>query len=432
MDAERDERARLRRRVEELSSLIDVSRIISSTLDLPELLDRVMEMAKRVMTAEASSLMLLTETGDLAYAVATGDVGDRVMQRRVLPRGSGIAGWVAEHHKPLNIPDAYADSRFDSSWDTQTGFRTRSVLCVPLRCYDRLIGVASVYNKLAGDGRPAVFDEDDEALFSTYCDQAAIAIENARLHRAEIERERLERDMTLATRIQRSFLPQEYPERDDYEFFGMNRPSLYVGGDFYDVLAGESGDRILLQLGDVSGKGVSAALQMARLMSDFRVQAAESADPAAIVQGVNRQLARRSTSGMFATLYCALLEPASGAVTFVNAGHPPALCRRADGSIEHFGEPNNMPIGILDDTRYNAGRFELRPGDLALLYTDGITEAMNAESEMFGVERLEDLVRPEAGRLEDLAEGIAAAATGFASDGRPMDDLTLLVFRRRR
>ncbi len=420
---------KLQRKVDGLSSLIEVSHIINSTLDLPELLDRIMEMAKRVMSAEASSLMLINENGDLTYAVATGIVGDKVKERGYLKMGEGIAGWVASHEQPLNIQDAYSDTRFDPSWDKQTGFRTRSVLCVPLRSRNNTIGVASVYNKIA-DGESCPFDDDDIALFSTYCDQSAIAIENARLHQAALERERLERDLALATRIQESFLPQEFPDVSGYTFFALNKPSEYVGGDLYDIFEIEPG-RIVFSVGDVSGKGVSAALYMARLVSDFRILAVDARDSLDLATRINDILAQRSSLGMFVTMFEGYLNTRTGGIEFTNAGHPPAVIRRASGDYEHIRKPSGPPLGIFETITYTQGNIRLAPGDTVVIYTDGITEAMRADGQMFGLERFEALLREPFDEPTDLAARIVEQVLNFARDGRRMDDLTMMIIKRR-
>ncbi len=259
---------RLRSRVDDLASLIEVSIIINSTLDLEKLIGLVMEKAQSVMRAEASSVMLINEkTNRLECEVALGQVGETVRKTIQLARGQGVAGWTWKHQKPLIVPDVEKDPRFYSAIDQKSGFRTKSILAVPLMAKERIIGVAEVINRT--DGKQ--FTDDDLDLFSTFGRQVSLAIENARMHRMELEQERLRQQLESAKVIQQSFMPEILPgaKADRFRLAAKNLPAISVGGDFYDAIELDQ-NHLGLLIGDVSGKGVPAALYMARLMSDFR------------------------------------------------------------------------------------------------------------------------------------------------------------------
>ena len=338
MNYEHDE-ARLRR-------LFEVGLLITSSLDLDEVLTRAMDLSRQVMEADACSLMLLDEeAGELVFRIALSEVGEQIYERR-LPVGQGVAGWVAANREPALIPDAYADERFDRSYDEATGYRTRSILCLPLTVKDRLIGVSQLINKLNGEA----FTEGEAELFRMLNAQVAIAIENARLHADRLRQERLERDLAFAHAIQKSFLPQELPQEDGVEFAASCSSAMEVGGDLYDVIAFPDG-RYAVVIGDVSGKGVSAALYMARLVSEIRHLALRLEEPGAVLSALNDQLAAGAQGGMFVTLVCALLEPATGCLAVANAGHPPPLVRREGGGPPLvLDEGVGPPLGVLAGT----------------------------------------------------------------------------------
>lgn len=415
----------MQRRLSRLQRVLNVATVINSTLDLDHLLELAMVTARDVMNAEASSLMLTEEeSGDLVFEVATGVVGRKVKEKYRVERGKGIAGWVAEHQQPLLIADAYSDSRFNPDFDRETGFRTRSVLCIPLKVKGRLIGVATILNRQE-EGAAGVFDAEDEEIFGLLCDQVAVAIENAKLHARLLEKQRLERDLELAKTIQLSFLPQRCPEAPGLELAARNEPALNIGGDIYDFHA--VGDRLALVVGDVSGKGISAALYMARLISDLRHVASGSQDPSEILARTSNLLEQRSTSGMFVTLLYVLYDPASRGFQFANGGHHPLLCRRADGRIEYLNTPAGSPLGILPDMRFPSATGELEVGDLLLMFTDGIIEAPDTDDAQFGYERLERvLARPVRGAREAL-QRVVDAVHAHAGSEKMLDDITVVA-----
>ncbi|MFQ6672560.1 MAG: PP2C family protein-serine/threonine phosphatase, partial [Candidatus Tectimicrobiota bacterium] len=300
----------------QLRRLFEVGLLITSSLDLDEVLTRAMDLSRQVMEADACSLMLLDkEAAELVFRVALSDVGEQIKERR-LPVGQGVAGWVAATGETALIPDAYADERFDRSYDEATGYRTRSILCVPLMVHDELIGVSQLINKFDG----GAFTEEDGELFRLLNAQVAIAIENARLHAHRLKQERLEQDLAFAQAIQRSFLPQELPRGAGVAFAASCTSALEVGGDLYDVIEYPDG-RFGVVIGDVSGKGVSAALYMARLVSEIRHLALRLEEPGAVLGVLNDQLVVSAQRGMFVTLACAVLEPTTGQLAIANAGH---------------------------------------------------------------------------------------------------------------
>ncbi len=413
---------RLEQKVKRLSSLIEVNAIIGSSLNLERILENVMRLSKQVMNADASSLMLIDpKTDELVYEVALGEVGEKLKQQFRLKLGQGIAGTVAQEGTPLLLADAYDHPKFYRGHDEATGYRTKSMITVPLKVGDRITGVAQVINRLDGGS----FDQDDLELFLALCGLAAIAIENAKMHQSLMEKQRFVRDMEFARTVQESFLPQQAPAVAGYGFSAHYTPAQEVGGDFYDFIA-LTQDRIGVVIGDVSGKGVPAALSMAKLGSDLRTLAFTTNDPAAALMRLNDQAAERSRRGMFATVLYLELDARTGALTIANAGHLPPIVRRKDGTVLRVAPAGGSPIGILPGMQYGRETVVIGHGDLVVLYTDGVIEAMNRKEELYGYDRFEAIIRKEHQGPAELRDAIVADVNRFAGTGPQHDDLTLV------
>ncbi len=416
--------ARLEQKIKRLSTLIEVNGIISSSLNLDQILENVMTISKRIMNADASSLMLIDEkTNELVYEVALGTVGEKLKQEFRLKLGQGIAGTVAQEGKPLLLEDAYTHPKFYRGHDQATGYRTKSMITVPLKVGERITGVAQVINKLDG----GVFDKDDLELFIALCSLAAIAIENAKMHRSLMEKQRLVKDMEFARTVQESFLPQKAPEIASYKFSAHYTPAQEVGGDFYDFIRLDGG-RTGIAIGDVSGKGVPAALYMAKLGSDLRTLAFTEKDPAQTLQELNNQLAERSRRGMFATLLYIELDSQSGGLIVSNAGHLPPIIKQADGTVKKFSTAGGAPLGILPGMSFGQETTEMRPGETVILYTDGIIEAMNEKAELYGYERFEALIRKSPADPDALKSAVIDDVNRYIGRSPQHDDMTLVCF----
>jgi len=418
--------AALEARVTSLSSLMDVSALINSTLDLDELLGLVMEKAQSVMHAEASSVMLINEeTHRLECKIALGEVGAQVVQVLHLQKGQGVAGWVWEHDTPLIVPDVAKDARFFQEMDRQSGFHTRTILAAPLRAKDRIIGVAEVINR--SDGRQ--FDEHDQELFIAFCRQVALAIENARYHQLALQQLRLQQQLDSAKIIQQSFMPQVLPGGDStlYELAAQNLQATSVGGDFYDAIELDQ-DHLGLLIGDVSGKGIPAALFMARLMSDVRLLAAKSRDPGDLLYQLNETLQQRSRNGMFVTMQYLIIDVHQGELLLANAGHLPALLLSPSRSERYWlNNSQGIPLGILREQRFDTVRVPMSPDDFLILYTDGIVEARDKLGHAFGTTRFAP-VSERCRNAEDLLEQLMNKVLKHVEQVSQHDDLTALVF----
>ncbi len=415
---------RCRERVKNLRDCFRISALINSTLQLDEVLENIMTTSRAILKADACSLMLVDETTEeLVFAVAQGPVANKLKGGFRLKKGEGIAGHVFETGRSLLIEDAYKDPRFHADFDRKTGYHTRSILCVPLKIKERVIGVSQVINRL--DGQP--FGAEDGETLSLLCDHASIAIENARMHHDLLRRQQIESDLNFATSIQLSFLPQDVPKIRGFSFHAHYKPALEVGGDFYDFIPLE-GDRLGVLIGDVSGKGVASALCMAKLTSDFRLLAIREKEPGALVDQVNRLMCEQSRRGMFVTLFYMVLDAVGKTLSCVNAGHvPPVLWNGAAQSFRVPGGKGGPPVGIVADHHYATSSLRLSAGDCLLLSTDGLIEAKNCGGERFGWNRLEEAVRKGGRNIGEVYRSVDASLRKFTEGCAPADDTTIVL-----
>lgn len=419
-----DEIDRCHEHIRKLKECFRVSGLINSSLEIEEVLEHIMTTSREILGADACSLMLVDEqTQELVFEVAQGPVADKLKRGLRLQKGQGIAGHVFETEEPVLIEDAYQDPRFHRALDLKTGYRTRSILCVPLQVKDRIIGVSQVINRL--DGMP--FDAEDQETLLLLCTHAAIAIENARMHRALLHKQRMESDLAFATNIQLSFLPQEVPRIEGFGFSAHYQAALEVGGDFYDFIPLDEG-RLGILIGDVSGKGVASALYMARLTSDFRMLAMRHKEPTHLIEHINNLLCERSCRGMFVTLLYMVLDADDRKLTYVNAGHiPPVLWNKGSKRFEILRGVGGPPLGILAGRGYPSGIHQLSSGDCVLLSTDGLIEAKNPGGDQLGWERVEHAVRKGDSHVGSVYHRVVEMMKDFVKDCPQSDDTTIVL-----
>jgi sigma-B regulation protein RsbU (phosphoserine phosphatase) len=411
--------------VARLKRLVEASYSLHTTLDLEELLGVIVKTAAEGVDAERGTVFLLTEHGELWSKVLSGDAKLEIR----LPPGKGIAGAVARTGEPVRVDDAYADPRFDRSWDERSGYRTRRILCAPIRSREgRVVGVFQLLNKRSGP-----FTADDEAFLAALSVHAALAVENARLHAAALEKERQEREIGLARAVQRQLQPECAEARAGSVLVaGMNEICEDATGDYYDFLLQLPGGRVGVAIGDVSGHGLQAALVMAEARAFLRAFTTTATSLPRALDLVNDFLVPDMRGGRFLSLFAAVVDPVGGAMEWCNAGHnPPLHFRAATGEVETL-EATGRVAGILPGAAYRAGAPRtLAPGDALLLYTDGVTEARNAAGEFFGEERLRRaLARGAGAEPAALLRAIRDAVAEFAGPGRNRDDVTMVAVTR--
>ena len=411
--------------IDQYQTLLNAIHLINSTLDLDELLQIIVRELNRILAADRSTLFIVDETHREIWSKVL--LGDEKLEIR-LPFGKGLAGHVAQTGEVLNIPDAYQDPRFNPDVDRQSGYRTRSVLCAPVRKKDgKIIGVIQCINKQGG-----AFTAADVDFLLAFADYIALAIQNAQLFQAELERQRLENEMTVAGEIQRDLLPRGPIHIPGYQIFAFQEPARQVGGDYYDLFETPYG--LSFVLADVSGKGIPAALLMSNLHAMFHALVEEEGfSGSRLIQKINNHLYAFTAADKFATLFWGTIDLENHTLRYVNAGHvPPALIHSSQSSTTWRElTSGGLPVGILKGVEYQEEHVPIAPGDLLFLCSDGVTEATNHRGDMLGLEFIKNFVDSAKGlNADEFAQVLIRFLRNFVKHTGFQDDVTILVIKR--
>ena len=401
---------------------VGVTLLASATLD--ETLKQVASLVFEAVPADRCLIMLRDEeTDELKARVAQHKKGANGGQVGEIRISRAITEEVVGQGKSVLASDVQHDPRFMSSTVTLQG--VRSVLAVPLGVGETNFGIIYADSPIA----ESRFTEDHLKVLTTLASVAAIRVEHARLMEERLERESMDRELQLAREIQQRFQPTAPPQIPGYELQGISFPSYEIGGDYYDFIEREDG-RVVIALGDVSGKGTSAALLMSSLHAAIHAQVSSHHSIAETIEAVNRYLANNIPSNRFVTLFYAELDPQTGALSFLNAGHNPPLLVHANDEVEHLSA-GGLPLGIQPDAVFREGRTQLQPGDALIVYSDGVSETQNPEGEEFGAVRLYEVVaRNLDSTAASLRDKIESALTKFARGTPAGDDITLVIVKR--
>jgi len=417
---------------ERLRALLEISGYLSSATEQSVLLDRIIE-----------TLFNLFKQSDRCFIILKDDATGKMLVRNFrsrrqtdeTPRFSGtIVRKCLDGMEAFLVDDASTDSKFSMS-QSITDFKIRSVMIAPVSVPGSpAFGVI----QLDTQDRTKKFTEDDLRLLSSVAHQASIALDNARLHQDQTRRERVMRDLEIASEVQRSFLPQQLPAMPGYEFYAHYKSAMTIGGDYYDFIQLPDG-RWSVLLGDVAGKGVPAALLMAKLSAEARFHMLTQSDPCEALARVNEFMLRAGLSDRFVTLAVATLDPVRHTVSLINAGHlSPLIYRAAEEKLVDAVDVDRtgFPLGVMDDCRYEAVEATLEPGDALLVFTDGVTDALNAQNQAFkleGVRRalvsdsvIGDAVLPPALIGRRVIDAVRAHVAGHDQ----YDDIALVTFGR--
>ena len=403
-----------------LISKVGITLLSSSTLE--QTLEQIVSLVFEAVPADRCLLMMRDEHNE-EMRVAVARLRDRVGAVGEIRVSRNVMDEVVIRGKSVLTSDAQHDPRFASGTVVLQG--VRSVLAVPLGVSEKVFGIIYADSPIA-EGR---FTEDHLKVLTTLASVAAIRVENARLVEARFQQERLERELQLAMEIQQRFQPTAPPVVAGYEFQGISFPCYEIGGDYYDFIQREDG-RLVIALGDVSGKGTAAALLMSSLHASIHAQTGSHDTLVETISAVNRYLADNIPSNRFVTLFYAELDPESGAVSFLNAGHNPPLIVHAAGTVEQLAS-GGLPLGINANADYREGRTTLQPGDVLVIYSDGVTEAASPNGEEFGPTRLYEVVsRNVDASAAGIRDRIESALTKFSQGTQAADDITLVIVKR--
>lgn len=409
------------RQVEDLHDLLEISRAMIATTDLDDLFLVITSYASKMLDAERATLFLYDpETEELRSRVAQG------VEEIRFPATKGVAGYVVRTGKTLNIPDAYADSRFNPEIDRQTGFRTRNLLALPLYSYDEdLVGVLEIVNK-----RKGAFDEYDTSICGALAAQAGVVLQRARLMQHYKDKLRIEQALEIAREIQADLLPGENPAVPGFEIVGWNLPCDEVGGDCYDFFSLEDG-RLVISIGDATGHGVGPALVSAEARAALRGLSWSGHDLGQIVNRANVLLAGDLAGERFVTMFIGILDPSRGRLEYASAGQAPILFFGDGGTVVNTLEATGLPLGMMGDMEIPlAEPLEFQSGDILVLLTDGFYEWEREDGEQLGVERVVQAVRQHVKESADSILGAVRKELYAFSDTPQDDDLTAIVIKK--
>ncbi len=409
-----------------LKAILEISKALTRALDLDQVLDKTLEGLFRIyQQADEGFIMLRDQEKNKLVVKATktrraNKADDQVhvsmtIVRKALDTSEGILS-----------ANALEDSRFQAS-ESISSMRIRSMICAPM--VSKELGPLGVIQITTNDINAQLRNEDLDLLISV-AQQVGLAVENAYLYHQTLQKRDLERDLEFATQVQIGFLPKSRPKLPGYAFSDYYEPAQRVGGDYFDYVQLPDG-RMAVALADVAGKGVPAALLMARLYSSVRYHLLSRGDLAAAMTGLNAEISVSGLGHRFITCVLMIIDPVTNQLTVVNAGHLPPLRRDVAGQVEPIGAAESgLPLGILPTQEFQQTVFDLAPGESWLIFTDGVTEAMRTQQEIYGNKRLMDYLATGPAKIDELVKGVVDDVEAFV-EGRPQsDDICMVGFQR--
>ena len=405
----------------DLEPILAVAAKLAQPFDLRTMLREVVNAAKQVLGAERGSVWLYDEARDeLLLEIATDIDPVRVKS------GTGLVGSCARNRSIINVPDCYADPRFDPELDRRSGYRTRCMLTLPLVDHRGvLVGVMQVLNKVEG-----VFESDDEALATVLAAQCAIALQRVRMTEALIEGEKLRQQLEMARVVQMSTLPGTMPALPGYDVYGTFKPADLTGGDTFDLSLIDAG--LLVVLGDATGHGIAPALSVTQMQAMLRMAFRLGADLETAFTQVNNQLADTLPGDRFITAFIGLLDPAAHRVRFQSGGQGPILHFHADTRESTHHKPTSFPLAAMPLAKLKPSiELSLEPGDILALVSDGIYEYSGPTGEEFGERRVRALLASHHGKpAAEICALLFAAVQEFAGSCPQEDDMTVVLVKR--
>ena len=405
-----------------LKAVLEISQSLGRAVRVEEVLPKVLDTLFKIFLQADRAFIVLREGEEL---VARWTKTRQADQQDAFRISRTVMREVMDSKEAIITLDASSDERFEMA-NSISDFRIRSMVVAPLLDSD---GEALGAIQMDTLDSKRHFEPRDLEILSGVAIQAGVAIEKAQMHEQLIQRQRVEQDLELARKVQRAFLPAKYPDSTGYEFYHFYLPADQIGGDYYDYLELSHG-RLAIIVADVVGHGVAAAMLMAKLSAEVRFLLANEVNAALAITKLNQRIADLGVE-KFVTLLCLILDPPTGKVEIVNAGHMAPLWLKVDGSVEEPGyEASGVPIGIIDGFEYDMATIEVAQGDRLILYTDGINEAPSAAGDMFGIDRLQKLVGHCTGGLHDAGEQIIADVRKFVIGTQQADDMCLVIVGR--
>jgi len=409
---------RTTRQARTLLLLNEIARELTSILNLDQLFQRIADLLSRLIDYQMFSILLLENAGQKLQHRFALRFKESIQLKHEIALGQGVVGYAAQNKTAVLVPDVTKDSRY-----VLLNPETRSELAVPLIYKGNVIGVLDLEHTRRG-----FFTEDHQRTITTLAAQIAIAIENARLYEQIAKQERrLERDLALARQLQFRLLPQTLPQLEYLEVAAKFSPARAIGGDLYDFVD-YSLARLGIVIGDVSGKGAPAAIYAALVSGILRSHAPVEPGPAEMLSAVNNSLGERRIDGQFVSIIYAVWDDTRRTLQVANSGLPrPIYCRQGKTEII---EATGLPLGLFDDAEYDEFTFPAKPGDMFVFFSDGILDARNKDGDLFGRERVEEIVARAADKSADwVVDALFKAVMEYSAGEDPFDDETVVAIK---
>lgn len=396
--------------------LLEISRTINSTLNIDELLEMILDNLQQVVPYDKGSIFLLDPPGKRFARVARRGPKPLIDEMNFIRKTEGLCTWALQHRKPVLVADVSRDDRYFPMY-----LDTQSELDVPILHRDKVLGVFNLESN-----QKSAFTRKDRQMVQAFAGQTAVAIDNAWLYTELVEKKEMERELKIARQLQRALLPRRLPSAPGYQFAALNIPSRKVGGDLYDFIQ-FSPTRIGFAIGDVAGKGTPSALLMATLYSTYRGMVRLPMPVNQLIFELNNTLKDRMSDYTFITFFYGLLSTDTDELIYCNAGHCHPIVVHQDGRADYL-DVGGTVLGFVQDTPYALGRYQLTPGDLLFLYTDGITEAMNPQEEFYGEKRVLDSLREMYNLpVKSILSKVFRTIKSYTNDHRLQDDFTAVA-----
>lgn len=409
----------------QIEAMVEISNNLGNTLSMQEILPKLLDSLFKIFVQADRGFIIMRPRPDAPLApVAT--KARRAEDEANMRISRTVVEQAMESKQAILSADASADERFNMA-ESITDFQIRSMICAPLISNQgEPLGVIQIDTR----DQLSRFSDQDLHMLAGVASQASIAVDNAKMHEEAVKQRALQRDLEVASQMQHALLPASSPEVAGYHFFEFYEAAYQVGGDYYDYVMLPEG-RFAVIVGDVAGKGVSAAILMAKLSSDVRFWLARESDAAKALGEINAAFSRHHWDDRFVTMVVAVVDPGTSMLTLVNAGHMPPLLRNSAADVlEIGGDEAGLPIGVIDDFQYEAYERQLEPGDLVTVFTDGFSEAMNSQRDLYGLERLAEVVGNKNVNSEELGQHVLNDVREFAGDYPQSDDMCLVCFGR--
>lgn len=409
----------VRREALEKDLLYQIGKKLSGSLEVNEVMREIMDTLKQVVQFDAGGVFLIDPSVNEIHSLYTVGYDPRYDSQLKLKIGQGLIGFVASHGEPVIVPDVSKDDRYIDSNPP-----TKSEIVVPIKLDNRIIGVINLESAFKD-----TYSQRSLSLISAFASQAAISLERARLHERSLEGKKLQEQLNIAREIQRSFLPAKAPQIAGYDIAGSNISSGQVGGDYYDFIKIVD-SHFGVAIGDVSGKGIPAALIMASFRASLIAEIRNNYSIRTICHKVNSLLFESLEPGNYVTAVYGVLDARNHIFTFSNCGHNQPILMRANGQVEFLKEGGPI-LGVASDSVYEERALVINRGEVMVLYTDGVTEVFDKDGQEYGVDRLIDVIRKNRDKTaQQMADIIYDECTKFASESHIFDDLTMIIIKR--